>query len=107
MFSTNVCVYFPFRLKDTLAQAETELKGLRRQQLSLEEEIQLKENTLYIDEVLCMQMRESLYINSFWSHHTGRLCALQRASSCWNFIDKPPDLLGWLNAVLVLVVQGN
>uniref|UniRef100_A0A8B9RWZ1 Tektin n=1 Tax=Accipiter nisus TaxID=211598 RepID=A0A8B9RWZ1_9AVES len=53
------------RLKDTLAQAETELKGLRRQQLSLEEEIQLKENTLYIDEVLCMQMRESLYINSF------------------------------------------
>ncbi|KAM9615931.1 tektin-1 isoform 1-T2 [Morphnus guianensis] len=53
------------RLKDTLAQAETELKGLRRQQLSLEEEIQLKENTLYIDEVLCMQMRESLYINNF------------------------------------------
>ncbi|XP_074889236.1 tektin-1 isoform X4 [Buteo buteo] len=53
------------RLKDTLAQAETELKGLRRRQLSLEEEIQLKENTLYIDEVLCMQMRESLYINSF------------------------------------------
>uniref|UniRef100_A0A8C6J545 Tektin n=1 Tax=Melopsittacus undulatus TaxID=13146 RepID=A0A8C6J545_MELUD len=47
------------RLKDALAEAETELKALSRQQLSLEEEIQVKENTLYIDEVLCMQMRES------------------------------------------------
>ncbi|XP_009990286.1 PREDICTED: tektin-1 [Tauraco erythrolophus] len=53
------------RLKDTLAQAETERKGLSRQQLSLEEEIQVKENTLYIDEVLCMQMRECVYINNF------------------------------------------
>ncbi|KAM6110800.1 tektin-1 [Pterocles gutturalis] len=53
------------RLKDTLAQAETELKGLSRRQLSLEAEIQVKENTLYIDEVLCMQMRESAYINNF------------------------------------------
>ncbi|XP_074451335.1 tektin-1 isoform X2 [Larus michahellis] len=53
------------RLKDTLAQAETELKALSRRQLSLEEEIQVKENTLYIDEVLCMQMRESVSINNF------------------------------------------
>ncbi|XP_062448323.1 tektin-1 [Rhea pennata] len=53
------------RLKDTLAQAEAELKGLSRRQLSLEEEIQVKENTLYIDEVLCMQMRESIAINNF------------------------------------------
>ncbi|KAM8797203.1 TEKT1 protein, partial [Eudromia elegans] len=53
------------RLKDTLAQAKAELKGLSRQQLSLEEEIQVKENTLYIDEVLCMQMRESVSLNSF------------------------------------------
>ncbi|NXG77478.1 TEKT1 protein, partial [Baryphthengus martii] len=51
--------------QDTLAQAETTLKGLSRRQLSLEEEIQVKENTLYIDEVLCMQMRESVCINSF------------------------------------------
>ncbi|NXN31707.1 TEKT1 protein, partial [Nycticryphes semicollaris] len=49
----------------TLAQAESELKGLSRRQLSLEEEIQVKENTLYIDEVLCMQMRESIHINNF------------------------------------------
>ncbi|XP_064022267.1 tektin-1 [Pogoniulus pusillus] len=53
------------RLQDTLAQAETALKGLSRQQLSLEEEIQVKENSLYIDEVLCMQMRESVCINNF------------------------------------------
>ncbi|NWS59744.1 TEKT1 protein, partial [Chunga burmeisteri] len=51
--------------QDTLAQAEKELRGLSRRQLSLEEEIQVKENTLYIDEVLCMQMRESVYINNF------------------------------------------
>ncbi|NXK52571.1 TEKT1 protein, partial [Chauna torquata] len=51
--------------QDTLAQAETELKGLSRRQLSLEEEIQVKTNTLYIDEVLCMQMRESVCINNF------------------------------------------
>ncbi|XP_071431155.1 tektin-1 [Pithys albifrons albifrons] len=53
------------RLQEALAQAERELKGLSRRQLSLEEEIKVKENTLYIDEVLCMQMRESVYINNF------------------------------------------
>ncbi|XP_059342931.1 tektin-1 isoform X2 [Ammospiza nelsoni] len=53
------------RLKDALAQAHTELKGLSRRQLSLEEEIKVKENTLYIDEVLCMQMRESVCINNY------------------------------------------
>ncbi|NXG22490.1 TEKT1 protein, partial [Grallaria varia] len=51
--------------QDALAQAERELKGLSRRQLSLEEEIKVKENTLYIDEVLCMQMRESIYISNF------------------------------------------
>ncbi|NWV24787.1 TEKT1 protein, partial [Origma solitaria] len=48
-----------------LAQAEAELKRLSRRQLSLEEEIKVKENTLYIDEVLCMQMRESVCINNY------------------------------------------
>lgn len=74
----SVCIC-PLRLKDTLAQAETELKGLSRRQLSLEEEIQVKENTLYVDEVLCMQMRESVYIKNFWSHYTGRLCSKEPA----------------------------
>ncbi|KAM9321517.1 tektin-1 [Gastrophryne carolinensis] len=58
--STNV-----ERLRETLSQAEAELKGLNRNQLSLEEEIQVKENTLYIDEVLCLQMREAISINNF------------------------------------------
>ncbi|XP_011724837.2 tektin-1 isoform X2 [Macaca nemestrina] len=48
------------RLKETLAQAQSELKGLHRRQLALQEEIQVKENTIYIDEVLCMQMRKSI-----------------------------------------------
>ncbi|MBZ3877146.1 Tektin-1 [Sciurus carolinensis] len=48
------------RLKETLAQAQMELKGLQRRQLALQEEIQVKENTIYIDEVLCMQMRKSI-----------------------------------------------
>ncbi|NXH46821.1 TEKT1 protein, partial [Dicaeum eximium] len=51
--------------QDALAQAQTELKSLSRRQLSLEEEIKVKENTLYIDEVLCMQMRESVCINNY------------------------------------------
>ncbi|NXH83286.1 TEKT1 protein, partial [Edolisoma coerulescens] len=51
--------------QDALAQAETELKRLSRRQLSLEEGIKVKENTLYIDEVLCMQMRESVCINNY------------------------------------------
>ncbi|XP_077021720.1 tektin-1 [Tamandua tetradactyla] len=48
------------RLKETLARAQVELKGLNRRQLALQEEIQVKENTIYIDEVLCMQMRTSI-----------------------------------------------
>ncbi|XP_068939333.1 tektin-1 [Petaurus breviceps papuanus] len=53
------------RLKDALAQAEAELKGLSRRQLSLHEEIQVKENSLYIDEVLCLQMRKSIFHHDF------------------------------------------
>nr|XP_060612812.1 tektin-1 isoform X2 [Anolis sagrei ordinatus] len=56
----NIC-----RLQEALAQAERELKGLLRRQLSLEEEIQVKANSIYIDEVLCLQMRESITINDF------------------------------------------
>ncbi|XP_045149261.1 tektin-1 [Echinops telfairi] len=48
------------RLKDTLAQAQVLLKGLNRRQLALQEEIAVKENTIYIEEVLCMQMRKSI-----------------------------------------------
>lgn len=61
--------YIPFlyylRLKETQGKVDAELKGLLRRQLSLEEEIEVKANTLYIDEVLCMQMRESISINNY------------------------------------------
>ncbi|XP_032695780.1 tektin-1 [Lontra canadensis] len=48
------------RLKDALGQAQAELQGLHRRQLALQEEIQVKDNTIYIDEVLCTQMRKSI-----------------------------------------------
>uniref|UniRef100_A0A8C0DP22 Tektin n=1 Tax=Balaenoptera musculus TaxID=9771 RepID=A0A8C0DP22_BALMU len=48
------------RLKETLAQAQVELQGLNRRQLALQEEIQVKENTIYIDEVLCTHIRKSI-----------------------------------------------
>lgn len=55
-----LCSSSPPRLKETLAQVQVELKGLNRRQLALQEEIQVKENTIYIDEVLCMHMRKSI-----------------------------------------------
>ncbi|ELV12260.1 tektin-1 [Tupaia chinensis] len=56
------------RLKETLAQAQVELKGLSRRQLGLQEEIHVKENTIYIDEVLCMQMRKSIPLQEGEEH---------------------------------------
>nr|XP_019599345.1 PREDICTED: tektin-1 [Rhinolophus sinicus] len=56
------------RLKETLAQAQVELKGLNRRQLALQEEIQVKENTIYIDEVLCMNMRKSILLREGDEH---------------------------------------
>ncbi|XP_062888010.1 tektin-1 [Mobula hypostoma] len=53
------------RLRTTLAQAKAELRGLRRNQLALEEEIEIKSNSLYIDDVQCMNLRNSISINYF------------------------------------------
>ncbi|XP_072326094.1 tektin-1 [Scyliorhinus torazame] len=53
------------RLRDTLAEAEAELRGLRRNQLALEEEIEIKTNSLYIDDVQCMNLRNSISVNHF------------------------------------------
>lgn len=55
-----VCSSSSPRLKETLAQAQVELKRLNHRQLALQEEIQVKDNTIYIDEVLCMHMRKSI-----------------------------------------------
>jgi len=53
------------RLSLTHAQAEDELKGLIRNQLSLEEDIQIKANTINIDDVDCMGLRKSIKIKKF------------------------------------------
>ncbi|XP_076832614.1 tektin-1 isoform X2 [Brachyhypopomus gauderio] len=53
------------RLKEGLAQAEMELKALTRNQLLLEEEIQVKSHSLYIDEVICSQLRQPITIHRF------------------------------------------
>ncbi|XP_074642024.1 tektin-1-like [Tubulanus polymorphus] len=53
------------RLKEQLAAARSSLKGLVRRQLDLEEDIEVKSNTLHIDEVECMGMRKSINIQAF------------------------------------------
>jgi len=53
------------RLRRRPAESESSLKGLRRQQLTLEEDIENKSNTIYIDEVQCMGMRKSISLQQF------------------------------------------
>jgi len=53
------------RLRRRLAESESSLKGLRRQQLALEEDIENESNTIYIDEVQCMGMRKSISLQQF------------------------------------------
>lgn len=53
------------QLQARLRDANSSLKGLVRNQLELEEEIAVKANTLFIDEVECMGMRKSIDIQSF------------------------------------------
>jgi len=53
------------RLRRRLAESQSSLKGLRRQQLTLEEDIENKTNTIYIDEVQCMGMRKNISIQQF------------------------------------------
>ncbi|XP_043114385.1 tektin-1 [Puntigrus tetrazona] len=53
------------RLTEALRLSEMELKALARRQLSLEEEIQVKTSSLYIDEVICHQLRQPVVIHNF------------------------------------------
>lgn len=53
------------QLQERLAQTEDSLKGLIRNELALEEDIAIKSNTLFIDEVECMGMRKSINIQNF------------------------------------------
>ncbi|XP_039526416.1 tektin-1 [Pimephales promelas] len=53
------------RLAEAFQLSETKLKALASSQLSLEEEIQVKTNSLYIDEVICLQQRQPVVIHNF------------------------------------------
>jgi len=48
------------RLQEKLAVAEQSLKGLIRKQLSLEEDIDVKANSLFIDRDQCMELRKQI-----------------------------------------------
>ena len=53
--STNV-----ERLQEKLVVAESSLKGLIRKQLSLEEDIEVKANSLFIDQDQCVELRKQI-----------------------------------------------
>ncbi|XP_053729521.1 tektin-1 [Synchiropus splendidus] len=53
------------KLKEAVVQSEEEQRALTRCQLDLEQNIKIKSNSLYIDEVTCLQQRESVVIHDF------------------------------------------
>ncbi|KAM3616665.1 uncharacterized protein V6R79_021473 [Siganus canaliculatus] len=53
------------RLREAVAQSEQQQRALIRCQLSLQENIDIKANCLYIDEVICCQSREAIVIHAF------------------------------------------
>ncbi|XP_068431380.1 tektin-1-like [Clinocottus analis] len=52
-------------LHEAVAQSDEEQRSMLRSQLELQESIQIKANSLYIDEVICTQHREPIVIHSF------------------------------------------
>lgn len=60
------CLYLCFlRLHEAVTQSEEEQRALVRCQLELQENIELKASSLYIDEVICSQHREPIIIHNF------------------------------------------
>nr|XP_046244398.1 tektin-1 isoform X2 [Scatophagus argus] len=53
------------KLREAVDQSEEELRALIRSQLELQENIENKANSLYIDEVICTQHREPIIIRNF------------------------------------------
>ncbi|XP_017289622.1 tektin-1 [Kryptolebias marmoratus] len=53
------------KLREEVVQSEEEQRALVRCQQKLQEGIDIKANSLYIDEVLCQQHREAIIIHSF------------------------------------------
>ena len=56
-----------FRLLEAVGQSEEAQRALVRYQRELQEHINLKATSLYIDEVTCAQLRESIVIHHFWT----------------------------------------
>jgi len=52
-------------LQERYAQSEASLKGLIRRQLELQEDIDIKANSLHIDETECVSMRKSINIQAY------------------------------------------
>merc|ERR1719431_2507445 len=53
------------RLRGLHYESSQQLKDLLRQQLTLQEDIKVKENTIYIDEACCLVERESIKFQFF------------------------------------------
>ncbi|XP_073343482.1 tektin-1 [Pagrus major] len=53
------------KLREAVAQSEEEQRALVRCQLELQENIEVKASSLYIDEVICAQHRETTIIHNF------------------------------------------
>lgn len=53
------------KLQQMLAQTEISIKGIRRRQLELEDDLSIKARTLFIDEMECMGMRRSVNIQPY------------------------------------------
>jgi len=53
------------KLQETYAAVQASLKGLLRRQLEIEEDLVIKANTLYIDEALCVGLRQGINLQAF------------------------------------------
>lgn len=62
MASLSVCVS---RLREAVAQSKEKQRSLIRCELQLQESIGMKSTSLYIDEVICAQLREAIIIHNF------------------------------------------
>ena len=62
-------ILFVLSLQARLAQSNDSMKALLRRQLDLEQDIEIKSNTLFIDETECMGMRKSISIQTYWGSH--------------------------------------
>lgn len=53
------------RLREETAQSQEQQRALVRCKLRMEEDVDMKASSLYIDEVICTQLREPVRIHTF------------------------------------------